>query len=177
MMIAPIDRRPFPVLPPAVGTADAAADRATHALLDGNGDGNVTRDEFKRAGWSQDRFKLFDADGDGKVSEREFTQARRFEREFNAKDGNDDGFLSRPEFEGIRRFIGDIRPTFEGAKDMVMRCMPPLIRDRFASADKDGDGKVSKEEFFAARRKDEFPIRLTPQPWLAHLDKIKPTAN
>lgn len=193
MVMAPTDRRPFPFptlpAPLPISTNNEVVDRATHGLLDGNGDGNVAKDEWKKAGWTADRFKLFDANNDGQVSEKEFTQSRRFEREFNAKDQNGDGLLSRPEFEGIRRLIGNHfdsvgKGLIEGAEkasDLVMRCMPPMLKDRFASADKDGDGNVSKAEFFASRQKDSFPIRIwpgnpgpiKPGPW--NLEEIKPT--
>ena len=75
-------------------------DQAAFDVLDGDGNGKLSGDEWKRAGWTGDRLKAFDADGNGEVSSKEFMEGRRFEREFNQKDANGDGKLDRKEFFG-----------------------------------------------------------------------------
>jgi Ca2+-binding EF-hand superfamily protein len=165
MMIAPTDKiRPFPIKP----STDNVVDRALHGMLDTDGNGKVSKDEWKKSGRDAESFKMHDANGDGTISEQEFTQTRQFEREFNAKDWSGDGALSRFEFEGRKLFgsIGGgvlknfekadkaIGGAVEGAKDMMLRCMPPILRDRFAQFDQDGDGKVSKAEYVEGRRNE-----------------------
>ena len=183
-MIAPIDRTPFiKKLTPNYDTVD----RALHGMLDTDGNGKVCKDEWTKSGRSEDSFKAFDGNGDGSISEAEFVQAKRFEREFNAKDQNGTGFLTRLEFQG-QKFFGVLgggllkatekaeSAVMEG-KDAFLRCMPPMIRDRFANFDADRDGKVSKEEYIAGRRQEES--RLIPfQPWIHHkFEGVKLAAN
>ena len=173
-MIAPIDNR---IWQPKPQPNTDVIDRAVHGMMDVDGNGNVTKDEWKRAGRDAASFALFDANHDGKISENEFAATRKLEREFNAKDYDGSGFLSRFEFQGIRHFGviggGMIKAVEKGealagdAKDMMLRCMPPFIRDRFASFDADRDGKVSKEEYIEGRRKEAFPIHR--DPWIRPL--------
>lgn len=162
-MMAPIDRK-FHVLPLPVNQ-DAIVDRATHAMLDGDGSGKVSRDEWARAGWSADRFAAFDADGDGSITQTEFSNGRRYEREFDSKDWNKDGGLSRLEFNGLKLYVnnhfsavgGGMLKAFEqGGKltDTMLRCMPPMIRDRFMSYDTNRDGEVSRNEYVAGKNRE-----------------------
>jgi Ca2+-binding EF-hand superfamily protein len=173
---------PLPLPEPTNGV-----DQATFALLDGDGDGKISKDEWKRSGWTDDRQKLFDADGDGNVSEKEFTETRRYEREFNDKDENGDGSLTRRELNGFNLGLNPFpidRPWFAkladkaGLKDVLaagkgaaeeagdklsdgLKCIIkpdfPVLKDRFGRFDADGDGKVSKEEYVAGRRKERLP--------------------
>lgn len=178
MMIAPIDRKiPWP--PKPVTNTDVI-DRALHGMLDTDGNGKVAKDEWNRAGRDDASFALFDANKDGSVSEDEFAKTRKYEREFNEKDKNGSGVLGRLEFEA-KKFInhlgGGILHKFEagekaidGAKDLMLRCVPPFFRDRFASFDKDRDGTVSKEEYVAGRRREESVIR--PTPWNPPIYKL-----
>lgn len=176
-MRAPIDIRPFPrPLPMPLPAPTNAADEATFNLLNGNGDTAVDAEEWKQAGWTEDRFKAFDGNGDGKVTKKEFTDAMRFEREFNEKDRNGDGKLSRLEMAGLmfHRFAkGNIggglkamADSADGVKDFLLRRIPPQFpgMDRFAKFDKNGDASISKEEYLAGRRAESKPV-LTPIPF------------
>jgi hypothetical protein len=166
-MLAKIDRPgmiiprhyPLPTLQP-----DNTADQAAFTVMDGDGDNTLSKDEWKRAGWSDDRFKQFDADGDGKVSRDEFLQARRYENEFNSKDWNKDGALNRQEFEGFRYMLDKVGGAAKDAMQKVANCLPfPGLKDRFQQFDTNNDGKVSKEEYMAGRRKeDQRPIYWQP---------------
>lgn len=183
MMIAPIDRTPFIKKP---GPNYDTVDRALHGMLDTDGNGKVSKDEWTKSGRTEDAFKMFDADADGSISEHEFVQTRRYEREFNAKDRNGSGFLTRLELQGLKYFgtmgggllkaTEKAEATLAEGKDLALRCLPPFIRDRFAGFDADRDGKVSKEEYVAGRRKEE--TRIIPfNPWISKFEGVKLAAN
>ena len=165
-------------------------DQATFDLLDGDGNGKLSGDEWKRAGWTADRQKAFDADGDGTITRSDFTQARRFERDLNHKYANGDGQLDRTEFLGrFFRKLGDnpLLAKLPGAKAAIgagekvadsldaMIGLPgrPVLplKDRFKAFDADGDGAVSKGEYLNGRRKETafprppiFPGPIVKQP-------------
>lgn len=191
-----IPPRPFPTLQPT-NTVDAA----TFDLLDGDGNGKISGDEWKRSGWTADRQKAFDGDANGDVSRTEFMDGRRFEREFNAKDRNGDGKLSRTEMMGVwlgqigRKvpFLSDaigagekLTQTAEkltesaDAKlsDAIGLKRPPSpffpLKDRFTTFDKNQDGAVSKEEYIAGRRNESNRI-LKPWPPITGPIDITPT--
>ena len=171
-MIAPIDRRVFPIKP----SANETADRAAHVVMDTDGNGKLSQDEWARSGRDAASFHLFDADKDGAISEDEFAKTRKYEREFNEKDRDGSGVLGRLEFQAnkfITHFGGGVlhkmeatekvaEKAFVGTKDMMLRCMPPFIRDRFASFDTDRNCTVSKEEYIEGRRREERPIKIHP---------------
>jgi Ca2+-binding EF-hand superfamily protein len=82
------------------------------------------------------RFKAMDKNGDGKVSRDEFPgRPAMFER----VDGNKDGFLEASEVKALAAKAG-------------AATMPPAAQPgaRIMAMDKDGDGKVSREEFMGA---------------------------
>jgi Ca2+-binding EF-hand superfamily protein len=139
-----------------VAADEFTGDKEVFQLLDKNGDGAVTPEEVglpadfrpqpkpPRAPGAPDspdaprvdggdylrRVKEMDKNGDGKVSREEFTGApERFDR----ADRNKDGFLDASDFEGAMR---------EGAGRMRER-----MRERRKQLDKDGDGRVSREEY------------------------------
>lgn len=185
--------RPFPVLQPT-----NPVDQATFDLLDGDGNGKLSGDEWKRAGWTADRQAAFDADGNGEVSAKEFHSGRRFEREFNSKDLNGDGKLSRAEFLGVwfRKLndnpllakLGGVKEAIGAGEKLAEKAAskfdaliahpgPAIWRDRFGAADKNRDGAVTKDEYLAARRAETQPV-LKPWPPIHYsLDKVKAAAN
>jgi len=67
-------------------------------LMDANGDGKLTVDEFK-AYKKAKHFARMDANKDGKVSKKEFTdfKIQKAERKFARKDKNNDGFIAKDE--------------------------------------------------------------------------------
>lgn len=117
--------------------------------LDKNGDGFVTKEEFlagrpnrpnkpkgpegkKRPGRGK-LFERMDKDGDGKVSREEWMGPQNL---FRYLDKDKDGFITKAELEGARK---ERQARKEGKKGGG-----PLAR-----MDKNGDGKISKEEFLA----------------------------
>lgn len=179
MLMAPFDRSKTNYLPPRnplnpmplpnLGPDPSVADQAAFTVLDGNGDGTISKDEWTRAGWSADRFKSFDANGDGKIDQQEFLQARRYEREFQEKDANHDGSLDSKEFNKSSWF-GSLGNAAAG----IFRCFPiPGLNDngRFKKFDKNGDGKISEAEYIAGRRaEDSQPIAVPVGP----IQPVKP---
>ena len=83
----------------------------------------------KGAGGGQNRFNAMDKNGDGKISRDEFTGR---EAVFNWLDADKDGFITREE----TRVLGAGGGGGQGF-------MAPQLR----AMDKDGDGKISREEF------------------------------
>lgn len=92
-----------------------------------------------------------DSDGDKLISQDEFIAQRteHYERQFDHRDINDDGLLSSDE-------SGPRHPALDPDIDIAefRACIaengsnPDLEEDRFAAADTNGDGSLSKEEFF-----------------------------
>lgn len=121
----------------------AEAPQDGFAMLDFNGDGKLTAEDFTARKLAQQ--KALDADGDGFITLEEMKahageEARkraeaRAERRFLALDTDGDGRLSAAE----ALMAGPGRPG-HGPEAMLRR------------ADTDGDGAVSPEEFAAARK-------------------------
>jgi len=109
------------------------------AQIDADGDGVITKDEAAKfqpgagagAGMIARRVLGMDKDRDGKVSRDEFTGPPA---NFDRLDANKDGFITRNELPGAAA-------AGVGAPDRAM------LRERLQAMDKDGDGKVSKDEF------------------------------
>jgi hypothetical protein len=170
---------PTPLPQPLPQPGSLTVDDATFDLLDGDGNGKLSTDEWKGAGWAADRQAAFDGNGNGEITRDEFRQGRRFEREFNAKDRNGDGNLSRTEFAGtIFRRLGDTpwiaklpgakAALGAGAKAVASldAMFPPSkhlvpIKDRFSTFDADRDGHVTKSEYLKGRRNESI---LNPTP-------------
>jgi hypothetical protein len=169
--------QPLPQPLPLPGTP--TVDDATFDLIDGDGNGKLSTDEWKGAGWTADRQAAFDTNGNGEITRDEFRQGRRFEREFNAKDFNGDGQLSRTEFLGrifhrlgenpmLAKLPGVKAALGAGAKAIASldAMFPPSkhlvpIKDRFTTFDADRDGQVTKAEYIKGRRNESI---LNPTP-------------
>jgi hypothetical protein len=180
--------QPLPQPLPLPGTP--TVDDAVFDMIDGDGSGKLSADEWTGAGWTADRRAAFDTNGNGEITRDEFRQGRRFEREFNAKDANGDGRLSRTEFLGVMfRRLGDnpLLAKLPGAKAALGAgakaiasldaMFPPSkhlvpIKDRFATFDADRDGQLTKAEYLKGRRNESilnptpigpvFPIHKSP---------------
>ena len=100
-------------------------------------------------GWS--RLKASDADGDGKISKDEAPD--NIKRFFDRMDKNQDGFIEESEVGGSRGGSGGGRPGGGagggrpgGGGGGGRPAMPADGKAYIKKYDKDGDGKVSKEE-------------------------------
>ena len=110
-------------------------ERASFETLDADGNGELTQAELQARG--QERFAAADANGDGFLTQEEL-QARvgeraskRIERMIERRDANADGQLS----------LEEMSPDED------------RIAERFARADKDGNGTISEAEFEEAMKK------------------------
>ena len=116
-------------------------------LLDADKDGSVSREEFAKARGAfarrrVERIKAMDKDGDGKVSREEF---RGPACAFARLDANHDGSLAPEEIKkgvAASRLGGDR----QGGGDRPGEGDRGTGRDPFWDADKDGDGKISRDE-------------------------------
>jgi Ca2+-binding EF-hand superfamily protein len=114
---------------------------------DRDGDGKLSKDEFLRESYERiranpqfaRRMEQLDADKDGAISYEEFLASPMGTARFQALDKDGSGFLERAEIEAMLAERG--RGGQRGR---------PRIQDLIARLDKDGDGKVSREEFSAA---------------------------
>jgi Ca2+-binding EF-hand superfamily protein len=106
-------------------------------LGDKNGDGKLERDEYRdlllsardsATSAQTNRFATLDKDGDGKLSRQEFPGAPSM---FDQLDADKDGSVSRKELAAGRPGVGT----------------PGLIVARLKTMDKNGDGKITREEF------------------------------
>lgn len=92
-----------------------------------------------------------DTNDDGLVSLTEFTSrgTHNYSRQFERMDRDDDGYITEDEFRPQRRGpaedldVATLRACIEEAGGT-----PKADEDRFATADKNGDGALSQEEFF-----------------------------
>ncbi|HID74791.1 MAG TPA: hypothetical protein EYP56_02200, partial [Planctomycetaceae bacterium] len=116
--------------------------------LDANGDGKIDQAELEqlaqrlRGGHAAQapspavvlqRMMAADKDGDGKISKEEAPD--RLKRRFNAIDTDQDGLIDKGE---LKRFVARIQRAGAGGG--------PALVARLKRADKDGDGKISKDE-------------------------------
>lgn len=120
---------------------------------DTDGDGKVNRDEFIKARTAdlEAAFGRIDADGDGKIDESEAKAAA--ERMRSMGPGGREGFRRpdgprgpRPDGERPRRPDGDGPPSL-GGEWPQRPGGGPRSEEAFGRLDRDGDGKLSREEF------------------------------
>lgn len=126
----------------AVAGAQPAPDRNPAEMIkraDTDGDGAVSREEFIKARTAELEagFGRIDANGDGKLDEEEVKAAA--ERMRSIGGGSREGGLRRPDGDRPMRRDGE-RPMRPGAG-------PGGGEEAFARIDRDGDGKLSREEF------------------------------
>lgn len=128
--------------------------------LDRDGDGFISRDEY--VGPSQEAFRVLDRDGDGRISTDELVEGRRTARLILGGPG-DPGGPGGPGDPGPMAGHGPGGPG--GAMNFTLGRHggqdgppPPMFPgglpdgDGPGNLDKDGDGKVSQEEFMAPLR-------------------------
>ncbi len=137
---------------------------ATIIQLDANGDQTIERDEVPESG--RDAFetllKAGDENKNGKLEQQEIrgllqklqAEGNRGAERFKAMDKDEDGKISKEEFEGPAPLFGRLDADNdgfitreEGARFALANRPEAAGMDRFKAMDKDGDGKVSKEEF------------------------------
>ena len=95
------------------------------------GPGGMAQNNAKRVEEFKRNLKAWDVDGDGKVTKEEYKGKAPFER----LDRNKDGVLTMADAPGGGKGMGGEALT------------PEQITARFKEADKNGDGKVSKDEW------------------------------
>ena len=84
-------------------------------------------------------FSQFDKNNDGRVSRDEAREGT--DRMFNEIDTNKDGFISKEEMQAHRKAL----------HDKFRESMRDKMREHWKSADKDGDGALSRAEVDAAK--------------------------
>lgn len=124
-----------PTVPPAPTyrpqKVAATSNHARFARMDANHSGKVSEHEFKAGGG--DSFRRADRNHDHRVTWREYQATRLTDQSFQHLDRNRDGVLRDREIARIETPSG-------------------------AAFDADGDGKVTKKEFLAARAKDRKAV-------------------
>lgn len=158
-----------------------AAERIMRA--DANSDGAVTKQELEEVrkrfaggqrGGGEGRgmpdpeqlFKRLDANGDGKLSKDELPE--RFGQRILQADANKDGVVTKEEFAEVAKRMGGGRGGPQGKPDAAQLFeradkngdgkltkdeLPGPLAERLMKADADGDGAVTKAELEEARKK------------------------
>lgn len=120
--------------------------------MDADGDGIVTREEFVAP--LNDAFARLDEDGDGRLSSEEFAGGERDVHVFtrSARGPGPHRFQMRRESGDVGR--GVVIIDGDGPADIRTERRVEIRRlgDRDGALDKNGDGKVSEEEFLAPLR-------------------------
>jgi Ca2+-binding EF-hand superfamily protein len=130
---------------------------------DTNKDGKLQLDEIRGLGQKvavladpevvAERFRNMDKDKDGKVARSEFTG---LPANFDKIDADKDGSLSSSEIDNAAKALGINRPKADADAPKPPKADAPAAKpdaaapgplQRFKALDKDGDGKLSAEEF------------------------------
>lgn len=137
-----------------ISKAEIAAASEALAKLDRNGDGKLDRSELgppagprpdapPATGNGGEMFLRFamqaDKNSDGKISKEEAPE--RMKANFERVDGNGDGFLDETELKAIARRLMDASNRPDGPQAGAAGMIRALLQ-----ADKNGDGKLSKDE-------------------------------
>ena len=119
----------------AISMLLAALVSSSVALADHHESGGMHGDKIPPA------FSKFDKNGDGRISRDEAREGS--DRMFSEIDTNKDGFISQEEMQAHHKTMHD--EFREGMREKM--------RDHWKSADKDGDGALSRAEVEAASMK------------------------
>lgn len=140
--------------------------------LDANSDGSLSEVEFAKqlpgapAADAKKAFEHLDANDDGKISKDEYVDdfvaasMGDLEYDFKRLDSNKDGKLSKDEFEPFKNDASldtnkDGSISLEEFKEAIVIDTQAEIDKAFKAADKNNDGKLSKDEF--------EPFKLNPE--------------
>lgn len=149
-----------------VSKSEFTGPEALFDRLDADKDGSISKDELPKPGagpgtggggegksFLLNRLKGMDKDGDGKVAKSEFTGVAE---NFDRMDRDQDGSLSTREIEAAADlFAANFNPSNPAAAKGKGAAKNPaasgepgvFVAPRFKQMDKDGDGKVTKDEF------------------------------
>jgi len=119
----------------AISMLLAALSSSSFAVAEDHESGGMHSDKMPPA------FSKFDKNGDGRISRDEAREGT--DRMFNDIDTNKDGFISKEEMQAHHKVMHD--EFREGMREKM--------RDHWKSADKDGDGSLSRAEVEAAHMK------------------------
>lgn len=107
-------------------------------------------------------FVQLDRNGDGRLSRREVEGHPYLERHFNRLDRRGRGYLTPADLvppdasgvgERLQRFFARADTNGNGLIDRREAAAFPGLQERFNAADRNGDGRVSLEEFTELRRR------------------------
>lgn len=114
---------------------------------DTDGDGRVSRREFRGRFEKANAFSTLDRDGDKKLSAEELQKLQRFSQE--NYDANQDGQVDETEFDQAR--IRDLRAGRQALRMEEYSKLTPGDKKKLEAFDTDKDGQISQEEYFAGR--------------------------
>lgn len=139
---------------PSLAQAPPAAPRGAAAFqrMDGNRDGQVTREEYLAA--LRQRFEAADANRDGGLSPEEFDSFLRAGR------GGQAAAAAQPDARRQARFA-----RLDSNRDgrLSFGELQPMLERRFVRLDSNRDGAVTAEEARASRRRPATPPAATPE--------------
>jgi Ca2+-binding EF-hand superfamily protein len=120
---------------------------AAFKQADTDGDGRVSRREFRGAFEKANAFTTLDRDGDKKLSAEEMQKLQRFTQE--SYDANQDGHVDETEFDQAR--IKELRAGRIALRMQEYTQLTAGDKQKLKAFDTDKDGQISQEEYFAGR--------------------------